>query len=79
MPLAASLIVAMSGGWMYERHRARVEAEHAAAQVELALRITGETLAGVQERLAALDERRRQRNAEHVVEGSPSGEPGSVR
>ena len=72
--LAASLIVALGGGWMYERHRVRVEGERAAQQVEMALRITGETLAGVQQRLVALNERRRQR--EEVREGSLAGEPG---
>jgi hypothetical protein len=71
--IAASLIVALTGGWIYERHQARVEAEHAAEQVEMALRITGQTLSGVQEKLAALNERRRQRDAQ------VAGGPGSTR
>ena len=57
MALAASLAVAVSSGWMYEQHRTRVESEHAAEQVELALRIAGQTLVDVQGRLATISRR----------------------
>ena len=57
LALAASLTIAVTSGWMYEQHRTRVEREHAAEQVQLALRIAGQTLADVQVRLAEISRR----------------------
>lgn len=60
LALAATLVLAVSGAWLYERQRAEAEvraAEQAAEQVELALRITGEKLFEVQTKLATLGNR----------------------